>query len=259
MSARFEGKVAVVTGAAGGIGRATCLRLAADGAGVVAVDVAADAAQETVAIVQAAGGKARAHVADVSDEAQVEACVQATVDALGGIDILYNNAGVEGPMSRIQHLPPGDFDRVIAVNQRGVFLGMKHAAPAMRARGGGAIINTSSIAGINGAPGMVAYAASKHAVIGMTKTAAAELARYKIRVNAVCPGYIETRMSDDLDRMINPDDPSLPRNAVIQRIPWQRYGQPAEVASVVAFLASNDASYMSGAVLTVDAAYSSTL
>lgn len=254
MPARFEGKVAVVTGAAGGIGRATCALLAAEGARILAVDVDEAALNETRTAVQRDGGAARAVPADVSDEAQIEACLQAAVDAFGGLDILFNNAGIEGPLRRLQHVGAGEFDRVLAVNARGVFLGLKHGAHALRARGGGVIINTASVAGLNGAPGLIAYAASKHAVIGMTKTAAVELARYRIRVNAVCPGFIDTRMTEDLERQLDPDDPATVRRQQIERVPWRRYGQPEEIAAAVAFLASDDAAYISGTALTVDAA-----
>ena len=248
---RFTGKVAVVTGAAGGIGRAACARFAADGAKVVAVDLAGSALDETVAAVANAGGECLTVEADVTDGDSVAGYVGAAMNRFGRIDAFFNNAGVEGVRAPLWELADDDFDKVIAVNLRGVFLGLKHVAPAMRAGGGGAIVNTASIAGLSPTPGIIAYGASKHAVVGMTKSAAAELAP-EIRVNAVCPGPIQTRMMRSLERQFDPDNPQGVHDMFAQSIPMGRYGEPEEVAALVAWLCSGDSQYISGAMHTID-------
>lgn len=251
MSERFAGKVAVVTGAAGGIGRAACARFAQDGARVVAVDLAGSDLDETVAAIANAGGEGIAVEADVTQSADVERYVQRAVDQYGRVDAFFNNAGIEGVRSTLWELDEADFDRVIAVNLKGVWLGMKYVAPAMQQGGGGAIVNTASIAGLSPTPGIIAYGASKHAVVGMTKSAASELAP-QIRVNAVCPGPIETRMMRSLERQFDPDNPEAVHDAFAAGIPMGRYGEPEEVASLVTWLCSDDSSYISGAMHTID-------
>ncbi len=168
----FVGKVVVITGAGGGIGRAAAVRFASEGASVVAVDRDEASLTETVAAVSAVGGRIHTVAGDVTSSTDVQAHVQAAVDAFGGVDVLFNNAGIEGVVSSLETCPEDDFDQVIAVNVKGVWLGMKHTADAMRQRGGGVIINTASVAGLRGTPGLIAYGASKHAVVGMTKSAA---------------------------------------------------------------------------------------
>ena len=251
---RFDGKVVAVTGAAGGIGREVTLRFAGEGAAVVAVDLPGAALDETVRMVAAAGGRATAAPADVTDEAQVRSYVAAAVSAYGGLDALINNAGIEGTVRPLIETEADNFDSVIAVNVRGVWLGMKHAAPAIAARGGGAIVNTSSVAGLGGTPGIVAYGASKHAVIGMTKTAAIEFAPMKIRVNAVCPSPIETRMMRSLEAGMNPSDPAGVHAMITAAIPLGRYGEPSDVAALMCFLCSDDAAFLSGAAIPIDGA-----
>src|SRR5579859_3712403 len=194
MDRRFEGKVVIITGAAGGIGRATAVRFASEGARVVLVDLAETALAEVATAVEAAGGEALTVAADVSRAADVERYAAEAVRRFGGIDCLFNNAGIEGYIGSLVNYPEDIFDRVIAVNLKGVWLGMKVVGPIMRERGGGAIVNTSSTAGLRGSAAIIAYVASKHAVIGMTRSAALEFAAHGIRVNVIGPAPIETRM-----------------------------------------------------------------
>lgn len=252
MSERLHDKVTIITGAAGGIGREAALRFAAEGAAVVAVDLPGAELDETARLVQAAGGRCLAVAADVTDEAQVQAYVAAAVAEFGGVDALLNNAGIEGPVAALTDTSVEGFDKVIAVNVRGVFLGMKHAAPAIIARGGGAIVNVSSVAGLGGTPGIVAYGASKHAVIGMTKTAAMEFAPAKVRVNAICPSPVETRMMRALEAGMNPDDPEAVHAMMAMSIPLGRYGEPSDIAALMAFLCSDDSSFLTGAAIPID-------
>ncbi len=249
---RFQGRVVVVTGAAGGIGREVVLRFVAEGAKVVSADLGGDELDETVRLVHEAGGDAIGVAADVTDEGEVRAMVAAASDTYGRLDALVNNAGVEGPVRPLTETDADHFDRVLAVNVRGVFLGMKHAAPVIAAQGGGAIVNLSSVAGLGGTPGIVAYGASKHAVIGVTKTAAMEFAPMQIRVNAVCPSPVETRMMRALEAGMNPDDPEAVHALMAASIPLGRYGEPSDVASLVLFLCSDEASFLSGAAIPID-------
>lgn len=251
-STRFTGKVVIVTGAAGGIGRAAAQRFAGEGASIVAVDLEGSGLAETVNAIDGDGGRALAVTADVTSADDVEHYVAAAVDEFGGVDVLFNNAGIEGTAGPLELYPEDVFDSVLNVNVKGVWLGMKTCADAMRQRGGGAIVNTASIAGLRGTPGLIAYGASKHAVVGMTKTAATELAPAGIRVNAVCPSPIETRMMRSIEAGMNPDDPEEVKKSINQSLPLGRYGQPEEVAALVAFLASADASYITGGIYPVD-------
>jgi 3alpha(or 20beta)-hydroxysteroid dehydrogenase len=245
MAARFTGKVVLITGGAGGIGRAAAVRFASEGARVVVVDVAAANLRQSVAAVEKVDGEVLAVEADVTRLAEVERYAKAAADRFGGIDVFFNNAGVLGALKPLVDYPEETFDRVIAINVKAVWLGMKVIAPLMRARGGGAIVNTASIAGLRGSPNIIAYTASKHAVVGMTRAAALELARHNIRVNAVCPAPIETPMAQEVEAEIK-------RERLTATIPMRRYGEPEEVAALVAFLASSDATYVTGAIYTVD-------
>ncbi len=252
MSRRFEGKVVLVTGAAGGIGRAAVLRFAEEGARVAAADLEGAGLEGVVAAVEKAGGEALAVAADVTRTDAWQRAVAQTTDRFGGIDALFNNAGIEGVVKPIEEYPEEVFDQVLAVNVRGVFLGMKHVVPALRARGGGVIVNTSSVAGLVGNPMVCAYIASKHAVIGLTKSAGIAFGAEGIRVNAVCPSPIETRMMRSLEAGFNPGDAAQVKGEMESLIPIGRYGTPEEVAALVAFLCSDEARFINGAVYAID-------
>lgn len=252
MPGRFADKVVVITGAANGIGRAAALRFASEGARVVAVDIQPEPLAETLALVGEADGTAIGVQADVSRAADFARVANEATAHFGGVDCFFNNAGIEGPVTPFLDYPEEMFDRVLAVNVKGVWLGIRAFAPLMRARGGGAIVNTASIAGLIGTPTIVAYGASKHAVIGITKSAARALAGDGIRVNAICPGLIDTRMMEALAIGNSPADPALYRQTATATIPLKRYGTADEVAALVAFLCSPDAAYINGAAFTID-------
>ena len=253
---RLEGKVAVITGATGGIGRAAAKLFADEGARLALVDLDETALQESVRSI----GEDRASytVADVTQPDQTQAYVNAAVNRWGGIDVFLANAGIEGTLSPIPDYPIDVFDRVMAVNVRGVWLGIKYVVPVMRQRGGGSIVITSSTAGIGGTPAMSAYTTSKHAVIGLMRTAALEGAPLGIRVNTVNPAPIETRMMRSIEeqRVAALDDSSISveqvKEAAAARIPLERYGNPEEVAQLMLFLASDDSSFCTGGVYMVD-------
>src|SRR5665213_746490 len=248
---RLDGRVAVVTGAAGIIGTATMRLLAERGARIVAVDRKADELQAAIKHLPAAA-EALAITADVTREDEVVDYVRASVDRFGTIDAFYNNAGIEGDIKPITEYSLESFRRVLDVNVVGVFLGMKHVLPVMLKKNRGSIINTASIAGLMGSPHIAVYSASKHAVIGLTKTAAWECTGTNVRVNCVCPGLIDSRMLSAIIDGRNPGNAPPPTEKIVERIPARRLGQASEVASIVAFLASDEASYVSGAAYTVD-------
>jgi NAD(P)-dependent dehydrogenase (short-subunit alcohol dehydrogenase family) len=242
----------LITGAGNGIGRAAALAFAARGAKVVIVDRDADAAERTAATIQQQGGQARFHIADVTKSAEVQAYVKAALDSFGRIDCFFNNAGIEGKVAPIAEYDEAVFDQVLGVNVKGVFLGLRHVLPVMLAQKSGAVVNMASVAGLVGTPGMSAYVASKHAVIGLTKSASGEVARSGVRVNAVCPGPIETRMIGALEAQIDPANPSSVRDRYHAALPLGRYGTPEEVANVVVFLCSDLASNINGAQYVID-------
>ena len=250
---RLDGKVAVVTGAAGVIGTATIRLLAERGARVVAVDRRQQDLRTAIKDLPASA-QALAVTADVTDEDEVAEYVRAAVDKFGAIDVFYNNAGVEGDIAPITKYSLETFRRVIDVNVVGVFLGLKHVLPVMLKQNKGSIINTASIAGLMGSPQIAVYSASKHAVIGLTKSAAWECTATGVRVNCVCPGLIDSRMLSAIIEGRNPGNAPVPNDRIVERIPARRLGQASEVASIVAFLASDEASYVSGSAYTVDGA-----
>ncbi len=250
---RLDGKVAVVTGAAGVIGTATIRLLAERGARIVAVDRREQDLQIAIRDLPASA-QALPIAADVTSEDEVADYVRAATDKFGTIDVFYNNAGVEGDIRPITQYPLEAFRRVIDVNIVGVFLGLKHVLPVMLKQNKGSIINTASIAGLIGSPDIAVYSASKHAVIGLTKSAALECAGTDVRVNCVCPGLIDSRMLSSIIQGRNPGNTPVPNERIVERIPARRLGQPSEVASIVAFLASDDSSYVSGSAYTVDGA-----
>src|SRR6266478_9722149 len=206
MDLDFTGKVALITGAGNGIGRATALAFAKSGAKVVVVDRDAAGAAATAGIIRQQGGEARIVTADVTKSADVQAYVKAALDAYGKIDCFFNNAGIEGTVKHTAEYDEAMFDQVIGVNVKGVFLGLRHVLPVMIRQKAGSVVNTASVAGLVATPGMPAYVASKHAVIGLTKTAAGEVARQGVRINAVCPGPVDTRMIHSLEQQIAPGD-----------------------------------------------------
>lgn len=240
----FENKIAVVTGAGGDIGVATAVTLAKQGATVMALDLKEDMAARAVSAVKDAGGRAEAMAVDVTDGGAVKQAAEMVASKFGRVDLLVNNAGIEGPGAPITELEDDSFDAVFAVNVKGVFLGLKYFVPLMK---GGAVVNLASVAGLNGSPGMAPYVSSKHAVIGLTKTAALELAEAGIRVNAVCPAPISGRMMASIESNLGAEEESFKA-----MIPLKRYGKPQEVASLIAMLLADEASYMTGGVYTVD-------
>jgi len=254
--ARLTSRIALITGGAGGIGQAAARQFTAEGARVVLVDLDEAALQSAV---QSIGEDMASYaVADVTQPEQVQSYVNAAVERWGGIKIFLANAGIEGTLSSIPDYPIDIFDRVMAVNVRGVWLGLKYVIPVMRDRGGGSIVITSSTAGVGGSAGLSAYVASKHAVIGLMRTAALECAPLGIRVNTVNPAPIETRMMRSLEQMrVAAADSSevtvkQTKQAIAERIPLQRYGNPEEVAKLMLFLASDESSFCTGGVYMVD-------
>lgn len=248
----FTGKVALVTGGGNGIGRAACVGFAARGAKVVVVDRDGTAAEATAGIIRQNGGDALAVTADVTKSEDVKAYVAATIGKYGRIDCFFNNAGIEGKVAPTAEYDEAMFDAVIGVNVRGVFLGMRHVLPEMIRQGGGAVVNTASVAGLVATPGMSAYVASKHAVLGLTKAAAGEVARQGIRINAVCPGPVDTRMIHSLEEQLSPGNPKAVEARYQASLPTGRYTTVEEIANMVLFLCSELASNTTGGQFVVD-------
>ncbi len=250
MAGQLDGKVALITGAGSGIGRASALAFAREGAKVAVADIVVEGGEETVRMVKEAGGEAFFIKVDVSNAADVEAMVNTVVDTYGRIDCAYNNAGIEGRLASTDEYPEDVFDKVIDINLTGVWLCMKYELPHMLKQGSGAIVNTASGAGLIGVAGMSAYVASKHGVVGLTKTAALEYAKSGIRVNAVCPGLIQTPMVE----RITADQPQL-GEALVAAEPVGRTGKPEEIAESVVWMCSDAASFVTGHAMSVDGGY----
>jgi 3-oxoacyl-[acyl-carrier protein] reductase len=247
---RLDGKVALITGAGSGIGRASAERFAAEGAQVVVVDLKGEA--ETAAAIEAAGGEALALTADVADEDAVATMAEMAVERFGRVDVLMNNAGVLDDYLAAADTPTAVWNRVLGVNLNAQFFTARALVPQMLERGDGAIINVASTAGLNGGNGGVAYTASKHGVIGFTRQLAFDYARKGIRCNVICPGAVETGMTKEI--FASPDAAVM---AAVESAPIGRWAQPDELANVALFLASDEASFVNGAVYLVDGGFDS--
>ncbi|MGH9872482.1 MAG: SDR family NAD(P)-dependent oxidoreductase [Pyrinomonadaceae bacterium] len=251
---RLDGKAAIITGATGGIGEATAKLFLEEGASVMLVGRSQDKLNETVGRLGANPRLAQS-VAEATDEEAMAAAVAATVKAFGGVDILLANAGTEGKLSPIETLSRQGFEEVLQTNVIGVWLSMKYCVEPMKKRGGGSIIALSSIAGVVGNPAMAPYIASKHAVIGLVKTAALELGPAAIRVNAIGPGPIDNRMIQSLEAQYSPEDPGAVRAGFTSKIALGRYGTNEEVAKLALFLASDESSYCTGSIHMIDGGF----
>lgn len=247
---KLNGKVAVITGGSGGIGRAAAKLFTDEGGKVMLVDIDGDALESAVS--EIGGEQAAFTVANVADPAETEAFVSATVERFGGIDIALLNAGIEGKIASLVDYPLEMFDKVIDVNVRGVFLGLKSIMPVMSKRGGGSIVITSSTSGIRAVGGMSAYVTSKHAVIGLMRTAAMEGAPDDIRVNTVNPSPIDTRMMSSIEEQAGMPTGDRSNRPMAKHTPLQRYGEPEEVAKLMLFLSCADSSFCTGGVYMVD-------
>jgi len=246
MTAAMTGKVALITGGGSGIGRAACLAFARAGASVVVADIVAQGGNSTVELIKDTGGEAVFVPTDVTVGKQMQHLVQTAVDTYGGLDFAFNNAGIEGAQTGLVDCTEEEWQRVIAVDLTGVWLCMKHEIPAMLQRGGGAIVNTSSVMGLVGAPSIPGYIAAKHGVAGLTREAALEFARSNIRVNAVCPGAIHTPMIDRLLAAGTSEEFLTAPQAIA------RLGKPEEIAAAVVWLCSDAAAFVTGVAMPVD-------
>jgi NAD(P)-dependent dehydrogenase (short-subunit alcohol dehydrogenase family) len=248
---RHEGKAMLVTGAAGAIGFATCEILAREGAQVMLVDVDKEGLEKRTAQLKDAGHDVAAFHADIAEEEQVKAYARAALDAFGQVDGFFNNAGIEGTLAPTHEYPVDEFDKVLRVNLRGMFLGLRHVLPDMVRRGSGAVVNTASIGSERGLAGACAYNAAKHGAVGLTRTAASEVAQKGVRVNCVMPGVIETPLLVGmLEQMFDDVDAGMKKLGEVATL--NRVGQPREVGDVVSFLLSDEASYVNGAKWEID-------
>lgn len=248
---RLENKVAIITGGAGGIGKESAKRFLEEGAKVVLVDLFQDSLDQTKAELDKLGEVITIQ-ADVSQEEDVKNYVDKTVEKFGKIDVFFNNAGIEGKVAPITDQKVEDLDKVLAVNVRGVFLGLKHVLAVMKEQGYGSVINTSSVAGLSGSPNVTPYIASKHAVVGLTKATAVEVAPYKIRVNSIHPSPVNTRMMRSLEEGFAPGQAEAAKADMEKSIPLGRYGESEDISNLVLFLASDESSFITGVQYRVD-------
>ena len=251
---RLEGKTAIITGATGGIGEATAKRFLEEGANVMLVGRSSEKLDETRKRLGEFENVASA-IADAADEAATKAAVQATIETFGGVDILLANAGTEGNFAPIESLEVNEFESVLRTNVIGVWLSMKYCVEPMKKSGKGSIIALSSIAGMIGSPTMAPYIASKHAVFGLVKTSALELAESNIRVNAIGPGPIDNRMIHSLEAQFSPENPTAGQDFILSLVPMKRYGTNEEVANLALFLASDESSYCTGGIHMIDGGF----
>ncbi len=247
---RLQDRSVVITGAGSGIGRATALLFGSEGARLVLGDINADAVTATAQRVEAAGGTAVAQRCDVSSEQDVQALIERATGIHGRLDVIFNNAGIEGPSARLADHTLEQWQQVLSVNLTGVFLGMKYAIPVMAQQEGGSIINTASVAGLVGWHGGAAYSATKAAVVNLTRTASLEYAKHGVRINCICPGVIQTAM---VERITGSTDDALERLKRMQPMP--RVGQPEDIARMALFLASDESGFVTGAAMVVDGGY----
>lgn len=251
---RFENKVVMITGAAGGIGKEIARKLSGEGAKLTLVDLNEDAVKAVAGELNLGEDRVLAIKADVSKEAEVKNYVEQTKEKFGRIDGFANNAGVEGPAKSIEEITEEDFDFVYNINVKGAFYGLKYVLPIMKQQKAGSIVNTASVAGLIGSPQMMLYNSSKHALMGINKVAAIEAAPFNVRVNTVNPGVINTQMMRQIESKVAPGAADAAQSAYEDAVPMKRYGEAPEVANVVAFLLSDEASYVSSSSYTVDGA-----
>lgn len=251
---RFQDKTIIITGAGSGLGRAAAERLGSESANLVLVDIDADGLESTKQAIDTAGGadSVITRVANVADEADVRAYVQAAVDEFGTIDGFFNNAGIEGRQNLTEDFGADEFNRVVSINLNGVFHGMAAVLEVMHRQGHGAIVNTASVGGIRGVGNQSGYSASKHGVVGLTRNSAVEYGQFGISINAIAPGAIMTPMVENSLKQIDADDWQEVGRQFVSANPMQRFGEPHEVAALVAFLLSGEAPFINGAVITID-------
>ncbi|GAB2496807.1 SDR family oxidoreductase [Alkalibacterium psychrotolerans] len=248
---RLDSKTVLITGGSGGIGKVTTQKALDEGANVVLVDIDSDALEETKS---GLNGNDRVHTitADVSDEEDVKTYVNETTDKFGTIDVFFNNAGIIGDVNFVHKQTYENFQRVLNINAGGVFLGMKHVIPVMREQNGGSIINTSSVDGLRGSPGLSPYSTSKHAVVGLTKTAALENAEHKIRINSIHPSPVGTSMMDEVEKGLADEDAENIKNQLEATIPFGEYAEAEDIANLVIFLGSKESRFITGSQYRID-------